>query len=125
MFLGCAFNLLLSIISYYYIVLPQKRQQIRHNDTNNSQTDVQRTSGDSMTPFLTGFGIVMPIAILSPYYCIQFFGVKNKLLKFFFGVQSVTAFFRCSEGMKEMRSICVSTHLLNLIHAFSQILSSK
>lgn len=65
-----------------------------------------------MTPFVTGFGIVMPIAILSPYYCIQFFGVKNKLLKFFFGVQSVTTFFRCSEGMTLIGWLWISSHLL-------------
>ncbi|KAL3783746.1 hypothetical protein HJC23_004865 [Cyclotella cryptica] len=113
LFIGCAFNLVLSIISYYYIVLPRKRQRMLCNGKRQTQTNNKRTSEDSMTPYLVGFGIVMPIAILSPYYCIQYFGVRNKVLKFFFGVQSVTTYV----GEEMFMSINVPLVPL-LIHAF-------
>ena len=74
--------------------------------------------GENMTPYLTGFGVVMPIAVLSPYYCVKFFGVRNKVLKFFFGVQSVTTFFRCSEGLTEMKcTINVPLEHLLIMHS--------
>lgn len=90
--IGCIFNIILSLLSYNCIVLPRKRkQQSAGKEKSNQQ------NGD-MTSFLIGFGFIMPLCIVFPYYIIPYFGVKNKVLKFFFGVQSLTTFFRCSEG---------------------------
>ena len=96
-FIGSLFNLILAVISYNFIVVPRKRQQRLQN-----KKDGGKESHDGIiTPYIFGFGIIMPLATMYPYYCIRFFGVKNKLLKFFFGVQSITTFFRCSEGRQK------------------------
>lgn len=61
----------------------------------------------------------MPVCAVIPYYLIQLLGLKNKILKFFFGVQMVTAFFRCSEGTIclacEQCAVSMTTLVLNLL----------
>lgn len=101
MLMGCIFNVFVAILSYNMIVLPRRRQH--HSYQRNSKKDGDTTNDDqrTMTHFLFGFGVIMPLSAIYPYYCIPFFGVKNKVLKFFFGVQSLTTFFRCSEGTCE------------------------
>ena len=97
MLIGSIFNIFVAVLSYRFIVLPRRCQ-----DRRNYKKDGQDTANDhrtgSMTPYLFGFGVIMPLASMYPYLCIPLFGVKNKMLKFFFGVQSLTTFFRCSEG---------------------------
>lgn len=93
--IGSAFNLAVAIVSYYFIVLPRKRTQQRHKKDDGKDS----IANARIMPYLIGFGVVMPLAVYYPFCCIPIFGVRNKVLKFFFGVQSITTFFRCSEGM--------------------------
>jgi nitrate/nitrite transporter NarK len=95
MLMGSMFNIILAILSYKFIVLPRKLVQQAHKKNDSAH---QSSNITLLLPYLFGFGVIMPLATIYPYYCIPYFGVKNKLLKFFFGVQSLTTFFRCSEG---------------------------
>lgn len=72
-------------IMYHYIVLPRKQA---------TKLGVDLT----MTPFIIGFGIIMPFCAVSPYYIVRYFGIRNKLMKFLAATTQLTLFFRCSEG---------------------------
>ncbi|KAL7545405.1 hypothetical protein ACHAWF_008754 [Thalassiosira exigua] len=100
-----AFNTLVSCVIYQCIVLPQKQTNMKKDKQIN----------DSMAPFLVGFGIIMPLSLVTPYYAIQFFRVKNKIIKFFFCVTEILAFFRCSEAMFGFLPPSVDDSLGNLI----------
>lgn len=80
----------MACIMYQFIVLPRKR-------ASKGKAGEQRP-GSSTSPYLVGFGIVMPICLVSPYYGLRLFGVKNKIIKFLVGIEAVFSFFRCSEG---------------------------
>ena len=96
LFIGSLFNIIMAVLSYNFIVLPKKRQ----HELQHKKYDKGSHRG-TITPYIFGFGVIMPLAIMYPYQCIRYFGVKNTLMKFFFGVQSITTFFRCSEGRHE------------------------
>lgn len=83
--IGSIFSALVSCIVYHFIVVPRK---------NSEKQNIQ-----SMTPFIVGFGIIMPLCIASPYYGLRYFSIKCKIIKFFAGVSQITSFFRCSEAM--------------------------
>ena len=88
--IGAIFSSCISCIMYYFIVLPQKQSKKSKKQNNN------------ITPFLIGFGFIMPICAISPYYGLRYFGVKSKIFKFLLGIAQLTTFFRCSEGMRNM-----------------------
>lgn len=80
--LGAIYSTVLSCIMYKFIIFPRKQQQ--HPDT-------------STTSLLVGFGFIVPLCVIYPYYGIHFFLIKNKVIKFLFGIASLTTAFRCSE----------------------------
>lgn len=83
--MGAIFASCCCYIMYHYIVLPRKQA---------TKLGVQLT----MTPFIIGFGIIMPFCAVSPYYILRYFGIRNKLMKFLAATTQLTLFFRCSEG---------------------------
>ena len=88
--IGAIFSSCISCIMYYFIVIPQKQSKKSKKQNNN------------ITPFLIGFGFIMPICAISPYYGLRYLGVKSKIFKFLLGIAQLTTFFRCSEGMRNM-----------------------
>lgn len=87
--MGAAFASCLSCIIYRFIVLPR----------NQMHTLKGKHSVDSgMTPFLIGFGFIMPICAVLPYYSMRYFCIRNKIIKFLAACAQLTFFFRCSEG---------------------------
>lgn len=84
--LGSIFSSCISCMIYHLIVLPQKLNKKKSKHV------------ESMTPFIIGFGIIMPICAAFPYFFLRHFYVKNKILKFLSGLAQLTTFFRCSEG---------------------------
>jgi hypothetical protein len=87
---GCCY------VMFHYIVLPRKKATKLGVDLD-------------MTPFIIGFGFIMPFCAVSPYYILRYFGIRNKLMKFLAATTQLTLFFRCSEG----ESILVSsTHFI-------------
>lgn len=87
--IGGLFNLLVSCIIYQFIVLPQK------------QSNQKGRKNESMAPFIVGFGIIMPLCVVTPYYAVRYFCIKSKIIKFLTGVAQVLTFFRCSEGKRK------------------------
>ena len=83
--MGAIFASCCCYIIYHYIVLPRKQA---------TKLGVNLT----MTPFIIGFGIIMPFCAISPYYILRYFGIRNKLMKFLAATTQLTLFFRCSEG---------------------------
>jgi len=83
--MGAIFASCCCYIMYHYIVLPRKQA---------TKLGVELT----MTPFVIGFGIIMPFCAISPYYILRYFGIRNKLMKFLAATTQLTLFFRCSEG---------------------------
>lgn len=79
--LGVLFSMLISITMYQMIVLPRKTKKV------------------GVPAFMIGFGIIMPVCAISPYYIIRYFHITNKLIKFLSGIAQVVGFFRCSEAM--------------------------
>jgi hypothetical protein len=51
-----------------------------------------------MTPYLIGFGVIMPICAVLPYYSLKYFCIRSKIIKFLAACAQLTLFFRCSEG---------------------------
>ena len=72
--MGAIFSSCISVIMYYFIILPQKQSKKNNNN------DVMH--------FLVGFGVVMPICVVSPYLGLRYFGIKNKVMKFLTGIVS-------------------------------------
>ena len=72
--MGAIFSSCISVIMYYFIILPQKQRKKNNNN------DVMH--------FLVGFGVVMPICVVSPYLGLRYFGIKNKVMKFLTGIVS-------------------------------------
>lgn len=91
------------------MVLPRKK--------NKMQDGKQPANGSSasMTPFLIGFGIIMPLCSIFPFYANRYFCIKNKIIKFLNGVAQLTTFFRCSEAMFGFLPSGVDSSLTNLI----------
>ena len=104
MALGVIFNSLISCIIYYFIILPRKNEK-----NNNAQLQ------NSITPYLIGYGVIMPICVFSPYYGLRYFYIKNKMMKFFAGIAQLTSFFRCSEAMFGFLPEGVDNSLANLL----------
>jgi len=101
--IGAIFNACVSCIIYQFMVIPRKIQQKSKQD---SQT---------LLPFLIGFGIIMPLCIVSPYYAVRYFCIKNKILKFLAAVAQAITFFRTSEAMFGFLPSSVEDSLRNLI----------
>eukprot|EP01082_Thalassiosira_pseudonana_P012475 g11148.t1 g11148 contig5:209700-211461(+) len=108
--IGSCFNVVLSCITYQFIVLRRKK----YNEANERSKD-KDVSGGLTSIYLVGFGLIMPVCAVIPYYLIQLLGLKNKILKFFFGVQMVTAFFRCSEAIFGFLPTHVDESLYNML----------
>ena len=126
--MSAIFSTFLSIIIYHLIVLPREEQKNKP------------AQNESTTPFLVGFGIIIPLCTLYPFYIVRFFCVKNKIIKFLTGVSCfylvmviryfalvlltcfimvqvnmVVAVFRCSEAMFGFLPTGVDESLTNLI----------
>lgn len=80
--LGAIYSTILSFVMYKFIILLRKKQQAH--------------ASVSSTALLIGFGFIMPLCVIYPYYGIHFFRIKNKVIKFLFGIASLTTAFRCS-----------------------------
>ena len=85
--LGAIYSTILSCIMYQFIILPRKKKKKHDHDASSSTT----------TSLLVGFGFIVPLCVIYPYYGIHFFLIKNKVIKFLFGIASLTTAFRCSE----------------------------
>jgi len=109
LFLGALFGCFVSCIIYQFIVLPQKKHSKK-----GGKNDVKTNSG-SITPFLIGFGIIMPSCVILPYYSLRYLCIKSKIIKFLGGTAQLTTFFRCSEAMFGFLPPNVENSLTNLI----------
>lgn len=103
--IGSLFSTCISCITYQFIVFPRKEHTKKQGKQENQP----------ITPFLVGFGIIMPLCAFSPYYGLRYFLIKNKLIKFLAGVAQLTSFFRCSEAMFGFLPAGVDDSLTNLI----------
>lgn len=101
--LGAIYGATLSCVMYQFIILPRKKQNSR------------QSSSLSLSSQLIGFGIIMPLCVVYPYYGIRFFLIKNIMMKFFFGIASITTCFRCSETMFDFLPTHVDDSLWNFI----------
>ena len=106
--LGAIYGTILSCVMYQLIILPRKRQKKYHQDNHNHHQP-------SSTSLLIGFGILIPLCVIYPYYGIHYFLIKNKVVKFFFGLASLTTGFRCSETMFAFLPHYVEDSLWNFI----------
>jgi hypothetical protein len=100
--IGATFNACLCCIIYKFIVLPQKDQK-------------KRSMEGSMTGFIVGFGLVIPLCAAYPYYANRYFCTKNKVMKFLNVCAQVTTLFRCSEAMFGFLPTGVDSSLSNLM----------
>jgi len=57
----------------------------------------------------------MPLCVIYPYYGIHFLLIKNKVIKFLFGIASLTTAFRCSEAVFGFLPKHVDDSLWNVI----------
>jgi len=57
----------------------------------------------------------MPLCVIYPYYGIHFLLIKNKVIKFLFGIASLTTAFRCSEAVFGFLPPHVDNSLWNVI----------
>ena len=122
--MGAIYSSVTSCIIYRWIILPRKEKRRRrrrrkeqeennsnsnnnYNNKNGTTTTTTTTNVITPSPYLVGFGIVMPLCAVSPYYYLRYFGIKNKIIKFLAGVAQLTSFFRCSEGKRARACVCV------------------
>jgi hypothetical protein len=89
--MGAIFGTCMSFVIYHLMILPRKHVQMRKDKHN-----IIVNSG--MTPYLIGFGVIMPICAVLPYYSMKYFCIRSKILKFLAACTHLTSFFRCSEG---------------------------
>eukprot|EP00573_Skeletonema_grethae_P002317 CAMPEP_0201687430 /NCGR_PEP_ID=MMETSP0578-20130828/1500_1 /ASSEMBLY_ACC=CAM_ASM_000663 /TAXON_ID=267565 /ORGANISM="Skeletonema grethea, Strain CCMP 1804" /LENGTH=436 /DNA_ID=CAMNT_0048171587 /DNA_START=55 /DNA_END=1365 /DNA_ORIENTATION=+ len=103
--LGAIYSTILSCIMYQFIILPRKKKKKHDHDASSSTT----------TSLLVGFGFIVPLCVIYPYYGIHFFLIKNKVIKFLFGIASLTTAFRCSEAIFGFLPLHVENSLWNVI----------
>jgi len=96
--LGAIYSTILSCVMYKFIILPRKQQQ-----------------QPSSTALLIGFGFIVPLCVVYPYYGLPFFLIKNKVIKFLFGIASLTTAFRCLEAVFGFLPKHVDESLWNVI----------
>jgi hypothetical protein len=62
----------------------------------------ERKRGDGVysgiSPYLVGFGVIMPICAALPFYSMRYFCIRSKIVKFLAARAPQILFFRCSEG---------------------------
>ena len=87
--MGAIFSTCVSFVIYRCIVLPRKQMHKRK---------VGNCVASMMTPYLIGFGVIMPICALLPYYSMKYFCIRSKIIKFLAARAPQILFFRCSEG---------------------------
>jgi hypothetical protein len=100
--LGAIYSAILSCLMYKFIILPRKSSSSKANSSNT-------------TSLLIGFGFIMPLCVIYPYYGIHFFLIKNKIIKFLFGTASLTTSFRCSEALFGFLPTHVEDSLWNVV----------
>ncbi len=104
--MGAIFSTCMSFVMYHFIVLPRKQMHKRKG----------RNIVDSgITPYLIGFGVIMPICAVLPYYYMKYFCIRSKIIKFLAACAQLTLFFRCSEGESH---VCHSDEILWVPFAF-------
>mmetsp|Transcript_365 Transcript_365/g.779 ORF Transcript_365/g.779 Transcript_365/m.779 type:complete len:436 (-) Transcript_365:2568-3875(-) len=103
--LGAIYSAILSCVMYKFIILPRKL----HSQSSKSKYHSTSTS------LLIGFGVIMPLCVIYPYYGIHFLLIKNKVIKFLFGIASLTTAFRCSEAVFGFLPTHVDDSLWNVI----------
>jgi hypothetical protein len=108
--LGAIYGTILSCVMYQFIILPRKRQKKKYHQHNH-----HHQHHPSSTSLLIGFGIIIPLCVIYPYYGIHYFLIKNKVVKFFFGLASLTTGFRCSESIFDFLPHHVEDSLWNFI----------
>ena len=67
--LGAIYGTILSCVMYQLIILPRKRQKKYHQHNHHHQP--------SSTSLLIGFGILIPLCVIYPYYGIHYFQIKH------------------------------------------------
>ncbi len=87
--MGAIFSTCVSFVIYRCIVLPRKQMHKRK---------VGNCVASMMTPYLIGFGVIMPICALLPYYSMKYFCIRSKIIKFLAARAPQILFFRCLEG---------------------------
>ncbi|KAL3810513.1 hypothetical protein ACHAXA_005655 [Cyclostephanos tholiformis] len=104
--MGAIFSTCMSFVMYHFIVLPRKQMHKRKG----------RNIVDSgITPYLIGFGVIMPICAVLPYYYMKYFCIRSKIIKFLAACAQLTLFFRCSEAMFGFLPQYVDNSLKNLL----------
>ena len=61
----------------------------------------QQKSSNKIQNFLVGYGFVIPLCLIYPRFIIQFFGIRNKVIRFAFTAVPIASLFRCAEGKKK------------------------
>mmetsp|Transcript_23540 Transcript_23540/g.49700 ORF Transcript_23540/g.49700 Transcript_23540/m.49700 type:complete len:461 (-) Transcript_23540:21-1403(-) len=84
-------SLVISLVSYHFIILPRK---LRKKSDDNKSEDIFE-----ITPYLIGFGLLMPFCVMFPFYEVKYFNIQNKVIRFICTLGPITAFFRVSEAM--------------------------
>mmetsp|Transcript_15356 Transcript_15356/g.21889 ORF Transcript_15356/g.21889 Transcript_15356/m.21889 type:complete len:325 (-) Transcript_15356:484-1458(-) len=59
----------------------------------------QQKSSNKIQNFLVGYGFVIPLCLIYPRFIIQFFGIRNKVIRFAFTAVPIASLFRCAEAM--------------------------
>mmetsp|Transcript_10348 Transcript_10348/g.15716 ORF Transcript_10348/g.15716 Transcript_10348/m.15716 type:complete len:440 (+) Transcript_10348:68-1387(+) len=106
--LGAIYSAILSCVMYKFIILPRKL----HSQSSSSKSNEYHSTSTSL---LIGFGVIMPLCVIYPYYGIHFLLIKNKVIKFLFGIASLTTAFRCSEAVFGFLPTHVDDSLWNVI----------
>lgn len=94
--MGAAITSCLSCIIYRFMILPRKQMHTLKG---------KRSDDSGMTTFLIGFGVIMPICVVLPFYYMRYFVIRSKIIKFLAACSQLTLFFRCSEGESLFASI--------------------
>ena len=113
--MGAIYGTVLSCVMYKFIILPRKQQQQSNHKQQSSTTTTTTTTTTSSTSLLIGFGFIMPLCTIYPYYGIHFFLIKNKIIKFLYGIAALTTAFRCSEAIFGFLPTHVEESLWNVI----------
>ena len=94
--MGAIFNSLVACVIYKFIVLPQKKSS--KDGSNKKKGEEEEQTSIILSPFLVGFGFIMPLCAAAPYYLLRYFYIKSRIIRFLAGIAYLTTFFRCSEG---------------------------
>lgn len=117
--LQVAFQCCAAVFNYYFIVKQRQREQ---NTSNTSKQQARRYSPLPTSAYLLGWGVMIPLAVYSPYWLLRALDIQSRVSKMSTGTSAFIVGFRTVEAMYETSPHSVEASLANYVTYYSSLM---